>query len=494
MENFIIGIQTVINIPSLLFILMGVVIGIIFGAIPGLSATMAIALFLPVTYGLSPQLSVILLVALYVGGISGGLISAILTHIPGTPSSIATCFDGFPLTQKGQGAKALGVGIVFSFLGTIFSGIVLMFLSPALAKVAIKFGAYEYFALGIFSLTMISGLAGKSVIKGVASALFGCIFASVGMDQISAVPRFTFGIQSLKMGFNILPVMIGMFAVSEILKAAEVSRQAVKTDPINVDIKSIKGFGFSLKEFISQIKNMLYASAIGTGIGILPGIGGGIANVFAYSAVKKRSKYPEKFGTGIIDGVVASEASNNAAIGGALVPLLTLGIPGDTVTAMLLGGLTLHGIAPGPLMFTQNVDVVYGIFIALMVASFFMLIVEFYGLRIFTQILNVPKNLLLPAIFVFCVVGAYGVNNQLFDVISVLIFGGLGYLFYRLEIPSAPFILGFIIGPIVEINLRRGLMFSQGSYLAFVTSPIAAVFLCASILSLFFTIRKNIKS
>ncbi|MCH3917047.1 MAG: tripartite tricarboxylate transporter permease [Spirochaetia bacterium] len=494
MGNFIIGLHTVMNAPALLLMIMGVVIGIIFGAIPGLSATMAIALFLPVTYGLSAQLSVVLLIALYVGGISGGLISAILTHIPGTPSSIATCFDGWPLTKKGLGSKALGVGIVFSFLGTVFSGIVLMFLSPVLAKVAIKFGAYEYFALGVFSLTMISGLSGKSVIKGVASALFGCIFATVGMDQISAVPRFTYGIQSLKMGFNILPVMIGMFAVSEILKAAEQSRHPVKSLPVHVNIKDIKGFGFSLKEFRSQIKNFFYASSIGTGIGILPGIGGGIANVIAYSAIKNKSKYPEKFGTGIIDGVVASEASNNAAIGGALVPLLTLGIPGDTVTAMLLGGLTLHGISPGPLMFTQNVDVVYGIFVALIVAAILMLIVEFYGLRIFSQVLNVPKNVLLPAIFIFCVVGAYGVNNQLFDVVSVLIFGALGYVFYKLEIPSAPFILGFIIGPIVEVNLRRGLMFSQGSYVPFVTSPIAAIFLIASVGSLVFAITKNLKT
>jgi len=493
MENFIIGAHTVFNFYALILILVGVVVGIIFGAVPGLSATMAIALFLPVTYGLSPANGIVLLIALYVGGISGGLISAILTHIPGTPSSVATCFDGYPLTKKGEGVKALGVGITFSFLGTLFSTLVLIFLSPALAKVAIKFGAYEYFALGIFSLTMISGLSGKSIVKGVISALFGCIFATVGMDMIGSVPRFTFRSQSLKTGFNILPVMIGMFAVSAILEAAEESRHPQRMEMLKVDIKGVKGFGYSWKEFKSQWGNGLYAALIGTGIGILPGIGGGVANVIAYSAVKNKSKYPEKFGTGIIDGVVASETSNNAAIGGALVPLLTLGIPGDTVTAMLLGGLTLHGISPGPLMFTQNVDIVYGIFIALLISALMMLLIEFYGLRVFAALLKVPNYLLLPGIFIFCVIGAFGVRNQLFDVWAVLLFGGIGYFFNKMKIPTAPFILGFIIGPIVEVNLRRGLMFSQGSFLPFITSPISCLFLLASCASLVFSYIKNRK-
>lgn len=493
MDNFIIGAQAVLNLPSILLIVIGIITGIIFGAIPGLSATMAIALFLPITYGLSPTQGIVLLIALYVGGISGGLISAILTHIPGTPSSVATCFDGWPLTQKGQATKALGVGIVFSFIGTLFSTIILIFLSPILARFAIKFGAYEYFALGIFSLSMIGSLSGKSLAKGISSALFGCMFATVGIDMIGAVPRFSFGVQSMKMGFNILPVMIGMFAVAEILKAAEESRHPLQSETIKINIKGIKGFGFSWAEFRSQWSNGLYSSLIGTGIGILPGIGGGIANIIAYSAVKNKSKYPEKFGSGIIDGVVASEASNNAAIGGALVPLLCLGIPGDTVTAMLLGGLTLHGISPGPLMFTQNVDIVYGIFIALLISAVLMLLIEFYGLRAFVALLKLPKSTLLPGIFIFCVIGAFGVNNQMFDVWTVLLFGGIGYFFNKIKMPTAPFILGFIIGPIIEVNLRRGLMFSQGSFAPFITSPIATVFLSASLLSLVLSGIKNIR-
>ncbi|WFA08537.1 tripartite tricarboxylate transporter permease [Tissierella sp. Yu-01] len=493
LESFIIGGQAVLNLQGILMMILGVVIGIVFGAIPGLSATMAIALFLPITYSMSPIMGITLLVALYIGGISGGLISAILTRIPGTPSSVATTFDGYPLTQKGQGAKALGVGIVFSFLGTIFSTIVLIFLAPQIAKVSVKFGAYEYFAVGIFSLSMISGLSGDSLVKGLFSGLVGCIFATVGMDPIASVERFTYGVIDLKSGFNILPALVGLFAISEILFAAEKAKFAKETEVIKVDIKNIKGFGFSWKEFFSQKFNFVYSSIIGTFIGILPGIGGGVSNVLAYTAVKNRSKYPEKFGTGIIDGVVASETANNASIGGALVPLLTLGIPGDTVTAMLLGGLTIHGISPGPLMFTQNVDIVYSIFITMIVGSILMLLIEFYGLRGFVALLKINKAYLLPAIFVFCTIGSIGLRNRMFDVWSIVLFGMLGYGFQKLDIPSSPFILGFIIGPMVEVNLRRGMMFSQGSFMPFVTSPIAAVFLAATVVSISFAAFKQYK-
>lgn len=494
LEAFAVGAQSILNPLCLFLMFAGVVIGIIFGSVPGLSATMALALFLPVTYTLSPVDAIVVLVALYIGGISGGLISAILTRIPGTPSSVATCFDGYPLTLKGQGTKALGVGIVFSFLGTIFSTIILIFLSPLLAKIAIQFGSYEYFAVALFSLSMMAGLSGDNIWKGIMSGVLGCMFATVGMDSIASVKRFTFGSQAIANGFNVLPVLIGLFAISEIIQKAESARNETKAESLKVDIKGIKGFGFSLEEFKSQIWNFIRSSALGTGIGILPGIGGGAANVMAYSVAKNQSKYPEKFGTGIIDGVVATESSNNAAIGGALVPLLSLGIPGDTVTAMLLGGLTLHGITPGPLMFTQHIDIVYTVFLTMIIGSIIMLIVEFYGLRIFAAILGVPKYFLLPGIFLFCIVGAFGVRNNMFDVWAVLLFGAVGFLFHKLDIPSPPFILGFIIGPLAETNLRRGLMFSQGDVTAFFKSPIALVFFVLTFISLAFSIRRQFKS
>jgi len=493
LESFEIGAQAVLTPLSLGVIVFGVTLGIIFGAIPGLSATMALALFLPITYSMDPIVGIVLLVSLYIGGISGGLISAILTRIPGTPSSVATCFDGYPMTQKGQGAKALGVGIVFSFVGTIISTIALIFISPWLAHVAIKFGAYEYFAVAVFSMSMMAGLSGKSMVKGLMSGMFGCIFATVGLDSIGSVQRFTFGNTQMLSGFNILPVLIGLFAIAEILITAEKAKYSVEMETVKVDMKNIKGFGFSIKEFFEQKWNCLISSLVGLSIGILPGIGGGVANVLNYGIIKNKSKYPEKFGTGIIDGIVASETSNNAAIGGALVPLLALGIPGDTVTAMLLGGLTIQGISPGPLMFVQNVDIVYAIFITMIIGSIAMLFIEFYGLRGFVALLKIPKHFLLPGIFLFCVIGAFGINNRIFDVWTVLLFGTVGYLFNKTDIPASPFILGFIIGPMAEVNLRRGLMFSQGSFTPFLTSPVAVIFFIGTAITIIFSGYSNYK-
>lgn len=492
-QSFAIGLSSVLTPACLISILGGVFIGIIFGAVPGLSATMALALFLPVTYSMDSVTAVVLLTALYIGGISGGLISAILTGIPGTPSSVATTFDGWPMTQKGEGVKALGVGVVASFGGSIFSTIILIFAAPFLASIAIHFGNYEYFAIAVFSLSMMCGLAGDNLWKGLLSGLAGCMFATVGMDAIGAVKRFTFGSRMIQNGFDTLPVLIGLFAIAEIITRVGTARTASVEKGIDVDMKGIKGFGFSIKEAVGQIKNFILCSSLGTAIGILPGIGGGAANVMAYSVSQSTSKYPEKYGTGIIDGIVATESSNNAAVGGALVPLLALGIPGDTVTAMLLGGLTLHGVAAGPLMFTEHTDVVYSIFITMIIGSFVMLIMEFYGLRLFAKLLAIPKYYLLPAIFLCCIVGAYGTRHNMFDVWSVVVFGLVGFVFTKLKVPTAPFILGFIIGPLAENNLRRGLMFAQGDFGMFFTRPITVIFFIGAALSFGFGVYKSIR-
>jgi putative tricarboxylic transport membrane protein len=469
---------------SLLLIFCGVAVGIIFGAIPGLSATMAVALFLPVTYGLKPSNAMSLLMALYIGAVSGGLIAAILLRIPGTPSSVATCFDGYPLAAKGQAPKALGVGIVFSFLGSILSIFALMFISPWLANLAIAFGNFEYFAIAVFSLTMIATLSGDSLIKGIFSGTIGFMFATVGIAPIDAVPRFTFDSLQLLSGFDMLPVMIGLFAVGEIIAAAKNSRQEGQVEILQPNMRDIKGFGFSVQEFLGQQWNMLRSALIGIGIGILPGIGGGTSNILAYSVAKNQSRHPEKFGTGIIDGVVAPETSNNAAIGGAMIPLLTLGIPGDTVTAILLGGLMIHGITPGPRLFVEHAPVVYGIFAALTISSLVMLFMEFYGLRIFVKLLVIPKFILLPVIFCLCGVGAYGLNSRTFDLWCVILFGILGYGFSSFKIPIAPFILGFILGPMAETNLRRGLMLPPHNLSPLYTSPICLFFLAVAVVSI----------
>ncbi len=485
------GLLSVLNFGTFGVILIGVIIGIIFGAIPGLTSTMGVALCLPITFSMTPLNGITMLVALYVGGTSGGLISAILLKIPGTPSSVATTFDGAPMAERGEGGRALGIGILYSFLGTILSIIALIFIAPSLAKIALKFGPYEYFAICLFALTMIGAMVGDNLLKGLMSGIAGVTFSLFGIASIGGAERFTFGLQDLENGFQLLPVMIGLFAVSEILNVGAEGISANKSQALNC---KIKGFGISLKEFKEQFVNFIRSSLIGIGIGILPGIGGATSNIVAYSVAKQQSKYPEKFGTGVIDGVIATETSNNASIGGALIPLLTLGIPGDTVTAMILGGLTLHGIAPGPLLFKNSGVLVYGIFAAFLIATFVMLIVEYGGIRLFIKVLSVPKYILLPVILVLCVVGTYGTNHSMFDVWTALIFGGIGFFMEKHKFPQAPMILGFVLGTVVEENLIRGLMYSNNNFWAFFKSPIAAAFMILTFCMLIWTAYKQVKA
>ncbi|WP_400194904.1 tripartite tricarboxylate transporter permease [Lysinibacillus telephonicus] len=482
------GFSNVLNISTMLLILGGTILGLIFGSIPGLTATMAVAICLPITYGMHPIAGMSLLMGLYIGGVSGGLIPAILLKLPGTPSSIATTFDGFPLAQKGEAGKAFSFAIVASFLGGLVSIILLMMVAPPLGQVALKFGPYEYFAIVIFSLTLIASLSGDSLPKGILAGLLGIGFAMVGSAPIDAFPRFTFGISAFDAGFDLMPVLIGLFAISEILLVAEKrGYQALK-----VNIKKIK-YKVPLKEYLEEKWNFIRSAAIGIGIGILPGIGGGTANLIAYAAAKNSSKKPEEYGKGTPGGIVASETSNNAAIGGALIPLMSLGIPGDTVTAMLLGGLVLHGLQPGPLLIQNNSSVVYGIFAALLIANVFMAILLFVGMRGFVRLLSIPQYILLPIIMILCVVGAYGVNNRMFDVYALLFFGLVGYLMSKARIPLTPLVLGFILGPLLETNLRRGLMLSQGDFMPFITEPIAAFFLLVTVVSVGWKIFKSIR-
>lgn len=478
------GFATVLTPMGIFLMFAGVAVGIVFGALPGLSATMAIALFLPVTYAMFPSDAMTLLMSLFIGAISGGLISAILLHIPGTPSSVATCFDGHPMVKKGQAAKALGVGVVFSFLGTIFSTVLLMFIAPEIARVAVNFGNFEFFSIAIFSLTMIATLSSGNMVKGVMAGVIGFMFSTVGTDTIEGTARFNFNLTELKGGFDMLAVMVGLFAVGEIIAAAETSRHS-SGEVTQPSMKGIKGFGFTMKEFVSQGWNSLRSALIGMGIGILPGIGGGTSNVLAYTVAKNSDKHAKELGpmgTGRIDGVVASETANNATIGGAMVPLLTLGIPGDTTTAMLLGALTLHGLTPGPLLFQNQAGVVYGIFAAMLLASVIMLFMEFFGLRVFVKLLSIPKYILLPCVFVLCAIGAYALKNNMSQVIACLIFGAIGFAFKKFDVSSTPFILGFILGPLAEVNYRRGLMRTKGDFTPFLTSPISAVFLAIAVL------------
>lgn len=486
------GITAILNPFTIGLIFIGVVIGIIFGSIPGLSATMALVLFLPMSFGLEPINGISLLVGLYLGGISGGLISAILLKIPGTPSSIATVFDGGPLANQGKAGYALGAAILASFFGGLISIFALMFISPALAKVTLKFTSAEYFAIAVFSLTIIASLSGKSLLNGLIAGLLGFAISLVGVAPVDGFSRFTFGSSELYARFDITVLLIGVFAVTEIIqrgfypKTGTEQFQKVKYD--------IQGFGITFQEFFQHWVNILRSSLIGLGIGILPGIGGSTASLFAYTAAKNSSKYPEKFGTGVIDGVIASESSNNAVIGGSLIPLITMGIPGNAATAIFLGGLTIHGIVPGPLIFKNSGQYMYGMFFALILANFFMLLAERVGLRYFVKVLDIPKNILLPIVMVFCMLGAYYSNFRVFDVVCVFAFGLLGTIFSKFAIPTSPFIIGYILGGIAEVNLRQALMQSGGNWSIFVTRPISLIFLLIAAFSVVSAIYKNMKS
>lgn len=488
MSEITAGILSICNLPIMALILLGTFMGIIVGAIPGLSVTMGVALFLPLTFGMDPIAGLSLLCGLYIGGTSGGLISAILLKMPGTAASVATTFDGHPMAARGEAGKALGVGIVASFFGGLISYIILMLLAPFIAKFALQFGPYEYFSIGLFSLTMIVSLSSGSLVKGVLSGMIGLILAFVGIAPITSFTRFTFGISELNAGFSMISMLIGLFAVAEVLTALEDKN---KPGEERAQDCKIKGFGFTLNDIKGQGSNFLISTMIGTAIGILPGLGASICNILAYSVAKNRSKHPEKFGTGIVDGLIASESSNNASTGGALVPLLTLGLPGDNTTALILAGFMIHGITPGPLLFRTEGKLVYGIFAALIVANIMMLIVEYLGMRVFIRILSVPKNLLLPIVMIFCTVGAYANNNRVFDVVVMMLFGLLGYGMKKMKLPQAPIILAFILCPTVETNLRRGLMKSQGSFLPFLTSPISCIFLLIAVGTLIWTVRKE---
>lgn len=467
----------------LMVVSVGTFLGLIFGAIPGLTSTLAIVLIMPVTFGMDPAAGLAMLTAIYIGGVSGGQISAILLNMPGTPASIATCFDGYPMAKKGLAGKALSYGIIASFVGGMLSLIALIIIAPILGKISLKFQTYEYFLLGVFGLTIVSSLTSKSLLYGIASAALGLMFATVGADPLSGVTRYTFGFTALDGGIGMLPAMIGLFVISEIFsQISETESEFVFKSSVMDSMK------VSFKEIIYHWKNLIRSSLIGIAIGILPGAGGTIANLLAYDQAKKYSKYPEKFGTGIPDGIVASESANNAVTGGAFVPMLTLGIPGNSVTAILMAGLLLHGLTPGPALFRDEIGVVYSIFASLFVSNIVMVILFYvFMIRFFKWALRIPKKILLPVVVLMAVAGTYNIRYSLNDLWVLAIFSGLGFVFRRIGFPISPMILGLILGPIMESALRTGMMRSGGSIMPFFTRPFSIGLIILTIVSVAFS-------
>ncbi len=477
--QYITGFDAILSFNVIGLILFGTCVGIMFGASPGLTASMGMALLMPITFSMNTISSMALLIGLYIGGTSGGMITAVLLGIPGTPAAIATTFDGYPMARNGRPAAALGFGLISSFVGGMISLVILFNIAPRLAEVAVKFTPADYFAVTLFSLSLIAGLTGKSIIKGLMSGIIGLMVATIGPAALEVTPRFTFGFESFNAGFQLICVLVSVYAVAELFLF---SGQSYKDDfDLSYDTSKLKGFGVKLKDFQGQVFNLVRSALMGTFIGILPGIGAGTSNIMAYSAAKNASKTPEEFGNGIKDGIIASETANNAVTGGAMVPLLTLGIPGDAGTAILLAGLTLQGIAPGPLIFTKSADIIYAIFATLIVANVLMILVEYWGMKTFLHLVKIPRHYILTIVMLFCVIGAYSQNNRIFDVYSVWMIGVLAFVLVKLGFDMTPFVMGFILGAILERNLLRGLMFEDGSFLHFFQRPISGTFLILTI-------------
>lgn len=452
---------------------LGVFVGIIFGSIPGLTATLGVTLFIPFTYTMQPVQGLVMLIAVYVGGISGGLITATLINIPGTPSSIYTCFDGYPMTKKGKPAQALAIGVFCSLIGGTFSAFALMAIAPQLAKVSLSFGSWEYFAVALMGLSVVVAMCSDSLIKGLIGAVFGLLIGTVGIDSISGVSRLTFGFWQLQGGISSTALMMGLFAITEVFNQ---SLELHKPRP-KIEFKKT-----TLIPPFSEMKSCWKAIGIGCGIGILPGIGQNASTLISYNLARTVSKTPQEFGHGCPEDISASETSNNATNGGALIPLVCLGIPGDLTTSALIGGLMIHGLQPGPLLYSQHPELVGGIMVAYFMANVVMYIMELGLMKAFVRMVNVKLSFLFPAIVACCVLGVYTLNNRMFDVWVMIIFGFVGYLLICLGIDMAPVILGFILGPLIEKYMRMALISANGNWADMFNRPVSVFFVVIAIL------------
>ncbi|GEN24337.1 tripartite tricarboxylate transporter permease [Halomonas cupida] len=489
MDALLAGMDQLFTISTMATMLLGVVAGVIASAIPGFTITMAIVLTLPLTFAMPPLQGVATMLAVYVGGYSGGLISAALLGIPGTPSSVATTFDAFPMARAGQPGRALALGIWASFFGALISAIVLMVAAPPLALVAVKLGAWEYFSLIIFAMTVVASLVGKSMLKGLLSGLLGLFIATVGSDPMMGVPRFTFDSDLLANGFPFLVVLIGIFAVSQLMSEVEDADDVASGRPMmpkEVSFRPMDG----MRETLSYPVNLIRSSFVGVFIGAVPGAGGSIANLLAYDQARRASKHPETFGTGTPEGVIASESGNSATSGGGLIPMIALGIPGSAVDAVLMASLMVHGIGVGPRLILDHGDLVYGMFMAMLVAAAMVLVVCLFSMRLFLRVTAIPRSIIVPVVLVCCVIGAFALNNRITDIYLLLGVGAFGYLLSKLDYPLAPLVLGVILGPIAESNLRRALM-SDDNWMLFLTRPISLALLVLAAVSILLAIRHH---
>jgi putative tricarboxylic transport membrane protein len=483
---------TILGNPRLVvFLFVGVSAGIMVGCLPGLTATTGCALLIPFTFGRPPLEGLFMLIGVFIGGIYGGSIASILIRTPGTPAAAATLLDGFPMSQGGQAGKAVGMSTIASFVGGTVGAVIMTFLSPTIAGVSLKFGPTEFFGLALFGMSMIIAVSGVSLLKGVIAALVGLLFTTIGYDPLSGVPRFTFGVTQLLSGPTFIPVLIGLFGVAQVLRNVERMGGAA---PLVTGVKNVLP---RLGELWGVRKVLFKSSVIGTFIGSVPGTGCDIAAFAAYAETKRSSRHPEKFGTGILEGIAAPEAANNAATGGAMIPMLTLGVPGDAVTAVLLGALTIHNFQPGPVFFRENLDIVYPLFAGMILAQLVLLVIGLSCARVFARLITLDQKVFTAVIFLLCIVGSYAMQLSLFDVFLALGVGLVAYFMDYYRYPVSPILLAMILGPIAEQNLRRALQISHGDPFTFIdprNHPISLAFIVmsiAAVVSMYLRLRRS---
>jgi putative tricarboxylic transport membrane protein len=480
--------QIFFAVNNFIAIFAGVVIGVIVGAIPGMTTPMGVALVLPFTFTMQPVTGILLLLGVYKGGLYGGSITAILIKAPGTPAASCTVLDGFPMAQKGEAQKALDMALYASCFADFMSNLSLILFTGALASFALRFGPPEFFTLIVFSLTIIAGVSGDSLSKGILSASLGLILATIGLDIVYGTNRFIFGEVELMGGLSFIPVLIGLFALPEILNQFTIQMEK------RASAGALGQVGATWQDFKKCFKAIMRGSIIGVILGAIPGIGGSPAAFLSYSEAKRTSDHPETFGRGEIEGVAAAESGNNGTAGATMIPLLALGVPGDVITAVILGAFMIHGLRPGPVMFEQNLNLIYAIFMGIMLSSAYLFIVGKVSIKAISKIANIPNNLLYPAVLVLCVYGAYAIHTNVFDVLVMFLVGILGFAMLKLDIPAAPFLIAFILGPLLEDNFRQGLLMGDGDVSIFFRNEICATFWALTAFSVYFMVRNHIRA
>lgn len=488
LDSIAAGLALVANFESLLALATGVCVGVVAGAIPGLSATMAVALTLPFTFSMSPITGILLLLGVYKGGIFGGSIPAILIKTPGTPASSATVLDGHPLAEKGEAGRALGMALYASCTADLISNLSLILFAGWLASFALNFGPPEFFTLILFSLTIIAGVSGPSLLRGALSAVLGLLLATVGLDLVYGTNRFNFNDPNLMGGLNFIAVLIGLFAIPEIL--------TMVWDPHGAggSTRQLGNNKVTFAEYRSSFKSIVRGSFIGVFLGSIPGIGAAPSAFLSYSEARRKSPNRSNFGKGEIEGVAAAEAGNNGVAGATLIPLLALGVPGDVITAIIIGAFMIHGLQPGPMMFVTNGDLVYGLFMGLIVSSVILFFVGSAAIRAFRFVADIPRGILFPGVLILCVYGCFAVNNSVFDVGVMFAMGALGFVMLKLDIPAAPFLIAFILGPLLEDNFRQSMLMSGSSPSVLFRGPITWFFWTVSLITIGAIIRASVRA